>query len=136
MLLISQRSSEQDAKYVKKAWSSLAGLKRAYPITLQFDKDGSHVDSAQLVLIFLSNDFLEEYDLFLDAIVAGPRMIPIMCRATSLSGTPFTKFEVLPNANYPKKCLDDYPNLDEAFYPIAKEIHTIIEKNFAREVRV
>jgi hypothetical protein len=136
MLLISQRSSPEDEKYVKKAWTALSSLRRMYPTTVQFDKDGSCVDTAQLVLIFLSAEFLEEYDLFLDAIVAGPRFIPILCRATNLKKTPFENVVVLPNTDYRKKCLDDYQNLDAAFYPIVGEIMQIIEKSFAREVRV
>ena len=86
-----------------------------------------YLESAQLILLLISADFLASdycYDKEMQRALARheageARVIPIMLRSVDLTGAPFSKLQALPKDAKP---VDTWPNQDAAFTNIAQGI--------------
>jgi hypothetical protein len=89
-----------------------------------------HLESAQLILLLISADFLASdycYDKEMQRALARheageARVIPIMLRSVELTGAPFSKLQALPQDAKP---VDTWPNQDAAFTNIAQGIRRV-----------
>lgn len=99
---------------------------------------GSHLESAQIILLLISPDFLASkycYDVEMKRAVerhdlGQARVIPIFLRPCDWSGAPFGKLQGLP-ANAEPVTSGRWSSQDEAFKVIAEGIRKTIER-FAR----
>lgn len=90
-----------------------------------------HLDTAQIILLLISPDFLasnyayEEMQRALERDTAGTaRVIPIMLRPTPWKSTPFEKLQVLPKDG---KAMTSWKNFDLAFLDVTRGIREAIE---------
>lgn len=92
-----------------------------------------HLDSAHVILLLVSADFLHSEPCFstelkraIERHEAGTaRVIPIILRDVDCYGMPFEKLEPLPKNRTP---VTSWKNQDEAFTDIAKAIRTTVEE--------
>lgn len=92
----------------------------------------AHLESASIILLLVSDDFLaSEYCYGVEMKRAlerqdkgEARVIPIILRAVDCSDAPFKHLQALPTDGKP---VTSWPNQDEAFTNIAKQIRRAIE---------
>lgn len=92
----------------------------------------SHLETAQLILLLISSDFLASdycYDIemkrALERHEAGAaRVIPIILRPVDWKSSPFSKLQALPKDG---KAVTSWSNSDEAFVDIARGIRSVVE---------
>ena len=92
----------------------------------------AHLESADIFLLLVSADFLaSDYSTSTELKRAMERhatrsaaVIPIIARPVDWTGSPFQYLQVLPRNQQP---IISWPNPDEAFAQVAKEIRTIVE---------
>jgi HEAT repeat protein len=86
---------------------------------------------AQIVLCFLSSDFIASADYtlvkraFQQQAETSKRFVPIKLRPVFIQDLPLAKLQVLPRDNRP---VTKWPDKDEAFSGIVEELHIIIEE--------
>jgi hypothetical protein len=92
----------------------------------------SYLDSADIILLLLSSDFLaSEYSLdeahrALKRNESGQaRVIPVLLRPIDLSATPFVKLQAAPSSGKPVTLWEDK---DAAFLSIARDIRRVAEE--------
>lgn len=91
-----------------------------------------HLNTAQIVLLLISPDFLASdycYDLEMTRAMerhdAGEaRVIPIILRSVDWRGAPFARLQALPKDGKP---VTEWPNRDAAFTDVAKGIRAVVE---------
>ena len=96
------------------------------------DDIDSHLDSAQVILLLISADFLAsdycwdiELKRALERHEAGDAcVIPIILKPVDWSGSPFSKLQALPKNAQP---VTSWANPDEAFLDIAKGVRKAVE---------
>ena len=100
-----------------------------------------HIESAQVVLLLISADFLHSeycYDVemrrALERHSAGDaRVIPVIARAVDWAGAPFAQLQALPTDGRP---VSSWTNQDEAFTDVARGIRKVVlEMELARPSR-
>jgi hypothetical protein len=92
-----------------------------------------HLDSAQIILLLISSDFLaSDYCYGVEMKLAQGRhdtgesvVIPILLRPTDWAGAPFSKLQALPKDARP---VTTWANQDEAFTNIAQGIRRVAER--------
>lgn len=100
-----------------------------------------HLNVSQVILLLVSSDFLFSnycYDVemkrALERHEAGTaRVIPVILRACLWDGAPFCKLQALPKDARP---ITSWPNLDEAFFDVAKGIRAAIQELIPRTARL
>jgi tetratricopeptide (TPR) repeat protein len=122
----------------------LSLLKRQKQITTWYDREISpgtawekeidtHLNSAHLILLLVSRDFLAsdycygiEMKRALERHEAGTaRVIPIILRPVFWKGAPFSKLQVLPTD---ARAVTLWPDRDQAFSDITENIHKTVEE--------
>jgi hypothetical protein len=96
----------------------------------------SHLESAQIVLLLVSADFLaSNYCYDIEATRALERhergeavVIPIILRPCDWQSAPFGRLQALPSD---AKAVTDWANRDQAFKNIAKEIREVVRRRFS-----
>ena len=94
-----------------------------------------HLDSAHVVLLLVSADFIESDHCFSIEMkramerheVGKARVIPVILREVDYCGMPFERLEPLPQNRIP---VTSWQNQDEAFTDIAKGIRAAIDELF------
>ncbi len=121
----------------------LANLKRQQLITSWYDGDiipgtewqqeiVQHLNSAQLILLLVSADFMDSdfcYSIEMEQAIARhdadqARVIPILLRPTDWKGAPFEKLQALPSGATP---VTDWPDRDKAFLNVVQGIRAAID---------
>ncbi|MBV9616825.1 MAG: tetratricopeptide repeat protein, partial [Ktedonobacteraceae bacterium] len=93
----------------------------------------AHIDKAQIILLLVSPDFMNsdycyglEMKRALERHKAGEaRVIPIILRPAYWEDAPFSKLPILPTD---KKPITRWPDLDEAFSTITRDIRNVIKE--------
>ncbi len=100
-----------------------------------------HLDSAQIILLLISSDFLASdycYDAEMNRAMERREsgdawVVPIILRSCDWSGAPFAKLQALPKDAKP---VTAWPNRDEVFKDIAIGIRRVVESLRARNARI
>src|SRR6266487_2744579 len=93
----------------------------------------SHLDTAHLILLLVSPDFMaSDYRYSIEmqrAMQRHPsgeaRVVPILLRPVDWKGAPFASLQILPSTGQP---ITLWPDRDDAFVNIVREIRNIIQK--------
>jgi tetratricopeptide (TPR) repeat protein len=136
--------AHEDEKLCNELQKHLANLKRQGLITDWYDRDISagtewddeieeHLDSAKVILLLISPDFMNsdysnevEVKRAMERHEAGEaRVIPIILRPVDWEGAPFSKLQGLPTD---AKAITLWPNHDEAFLSVVKEIRKALKQ--------
>src|SRR5438046_2711917 len=142
-LFYSYAQNPQDEGLLTQLDTHLAALKRAGSIATWHKQDiraGSehlqetqrHLNTARIILLLISPDFIAseycygtEIQRAMQRHDAGEaRVIPILLRPCYYPGAPFKKLQALPSNDKP---ITSWPDRDEAFALVAREIHKAIE---------
>src|SRR5262245_27878862 len=92
----------------------------------------SHLESADLVLLLISPDFMASdycYDVEMSRAMqrhesGAARVVPVIARSVDLEGAPFATIQALPKDAKP---VTSWPNRDEAWTDVAKGIRKLAE---------
>lgn len=136
--------AHEDEKLRDELKKHLANLKRQKVITDWYDRDISagkewhdeikqHLNSARVILLLISPDFMNsdysnevEVTRAMKRHEAGEaRVIPVILRPVDWEGAPFSKLQGLPTD---AKAITLWPNHDEAFLSVVKEIRKALKQ--------
>lgn len=135
--------SEKDSKLLNRIEEQLPLLRRRGIIKewhkgkSQIGKDQKeqidlHLNSAQIILLLISNNFLNSDDCYAQMERAmerhetgEARVVPIILRRCEWRDLPIAKLSILPQGERPAT---DWTNKDEGFYNIGKGIRAVIEE--------
>ncbi|GHO95914.1 hypothetical protein KSF_059620 [Reticulibacter mediterranei] len=140
--------SHKDKKQREKLATHLSNLRNQKIIADWYDGDivpgtpweeqiVTHLDSAQIILLLISADFMASsfcYSVELQRALKRherheARVIPIILRPTDWEGAPFAKVQVLPDEAKP---VSRWPSSDEAYRNVVKGIRRAINDLQAR----
>lgn len=135
--------SHQDENLMQELVKHLSLLKRQGVIRNWHDRQilpgtewqgqlDSHLETAQIILLLISSDFLASdycYDIEMNRALerhetGAARVIPIILRPVDWKSSPFSKLQSLPKDGKP---ITSWPNSDEAFLDVARGIRSLIE---------
>jgi hypothetical protein len=135
--------SHRDKDLRRELEKHLANLKRQQLITSWYDGDiipgtewqqeiVQHLNSAQLILLLVSADFMDSdfcNSIEMEQAIARhdadqARVIPILLRPTDWKGAPFEKLQVLPSDATP---VTDWPDRDKALLNVVQGIRATID---------
>ena len=136
--------SHRDEKLRSRLEAHLSSLKRECLISGWHDRKikpgtewkgqiDTHLDSAQIILLLISADFLASdycYDVEMDRAMARhdagePRVIPIILRPCDWPWSRFGKLQALPRDGKP---VSDWATHDKAFNEVARGIRRVVEE--------
>jgi TIR domain len=139
--------SHQDRALVDRLRIHLSALRRLGVIQYWSDQEieagtewskaiVSHLDSADIIILLLSPDFLaseysrEEAEIALKRHQSGEaRVIPVLLRPVDLSATPFTDLQMTPSDGV---SVTQWADQDEAFVNVSREIRRAAKALTAR----
>jgi hypothetical protein len=143
--------SRRDEALKERLEKHLMALKRRKVITTWHDRRidagedwagqiDKHLDSAQIILLLISPDFLASdycYDVEMAraqkrAEAGEARVIPVILRPGDYEGVPFTKYRGLPPGMKP---VTRWSNQDEAFKSVAEGVRAAVDELIEKETR-
>src|SRR5450759_446528 len=135
--------AHEDEPLLKRLKKQLTTMQRQGLIALWHDRDISagteweqeiseKLNSAQIILLLISPDFMssdycygKEMQRALERHEEGTcKVIPIILRPTFLDAAPFNKLQMLPTDAKP---ITRWPDRDEAFHDVVKEINLVLK---------
>jgi hypothetical protein len=135
--------AHEDEKLRDKLEKHLSSLKSEGAVTCWHDRrivpsDGweneidEHLNTAQIILLLVSSDFmgstycqLERERAMERALASEAYVIPVMLRAVDCSGQAFMKLQVLPKDALPA---EKWPTLDQAFENVAVGVRAVVNR--------
>jgi hypothetical protein len=142
--------ADEDKEVVEKLESQLNALARSVPIDIwhkqrippggkRASEINTHLNSAPVILVLLSSDYLASEELYremeraMERHEAGEaRVIPVLLRSVSWRGTPIGKLEPLPTNGQPVMSWHS-SGRNDALFNIAQGVSTVVEQVIASQ---
>lgn len=128
----------EDAEFVKNMGKQFAALRRTGKIAIIDVYDAANtqtIDDADIIVLFISADYISNDQVYNEQVVRAiqrhdsgeARVIPVMLRATDISGMPFERLNKLPAPNGMKPVDDPtWGSQDVPMTSIVKDIQKVI----------